>query len=75
MNKELLGGCCQRCSSKSFLSIFNVKSNRILTSKLTPEKELDKCCLLCLSCLAAYRLGHVEFKKKEGLGYEVFNVK
>jgi len=82
---DLAGGCCQRCGFTEFVTAMDFHHVYPSQKKHTPTIiinsnnfkrawiELDKCCLLCATCHAAYTGNEwkAEFIKREGLGWTV----
>lgn len=82
---DLAGGSCQRCGHSEFITGLDFHHVYPSEKKYSPTiiiysnnfkktwAELDKCCLLCATCHAAYTGNEwkAEFIKREGLGWTV----
>lgn len=82
---DLAGGCCQRCGFSEFLTAMDFHHVYPAEKKYSPTavlycnnfkrtwQELDKCCLLCATCHAAYTGNEwrAEFIKRDSLGWAV----
>jgi len=82
---DLAGGHCQRCGFREFVTALDFHHVYPSEKKYSPTwviytnnfkrawVELDKCCLLCATCHAAYTGNEwrAEFIKREGLGWTV----
>lgn len=85
---DLAGGACQRCGFSEFVTGLDFHHVYPSEKKHTPItvinsnnfkrawQELDKCCLLCATCHAAYTGNEwrAEFVKRDGLGWTVGQV-
>jgi hypothetical protein len=81
----LAGGCCQRCGYNNFNAaldfhhVYKDKKSHTPRDVIysgdteTAWNELDKCCLLCRNCHAAYEAGdwRAKFIKRDGMGWTV----
>lgn len=82
---DLAGGVCQRCGFGEFITALDFHHVYPSEKKYSPTviiyrnnfkktwAELDKCCLLCATCHAAYTGNEwrAEFIKRDGLGWTV----
>lgn len=82
---DLAGGSCQRCGFGEFVTAMDFHHVYPSEKKHSPTiiiysnnfkkawQELDKCCLLCATCHAAYTGNEwkAEFIKRDGLGWTV----
>lgn len=81
----LAGGCCQKCGYREYNAALDFHHVYRASKECNPIaainsnnferawRELDKCCLLCRNCHAAYGANEwkAEFVKRDGLGWTV----